>query len=92
MIHVFVEHTLNPEGKAYFADWVQEIHSWASPFEGFVDVKVIKDLQESNTVLLLEFEKYEHLQIWRTSNEHHSILSKIHPYHTGASKMRTYEW
>ncbi|MBP2831227.1 antibiotic biosynthesis monooxygenase [Aquimarina sp. U1-2] len=93
MIHVIVKHSLSEAGKKYFSEWVNELHSLASKHEGFIEVKVIKDLQEKDSsVLLLEMDNMNHLQQWRTSADHDKILSKLHPFRQGGSTMQTFEW
>ena len=92
MIGVWVEHFLNSEGKAYFSQWIQQIKTPLSKFEGYVDIQELRDVEhQDRSLLYLRFESLEQLRTWARSEVHEFELAKLRPFMEKKPKSQIFE-
>ncbi len=81
MLLIFVEHYLKEDGKSYFPGWINDIKKVLQNHEGFIDIKHIEDVEDSNrSLLFLYFQNLELLRKWAKSDDHEQALLKLQPY------------
>lgn len=78
MIVVIVEHFLDPDGQAYFPDWINETREVLISFAGFLSLRRMEDMENSSRcVLILQFAELSLLRQWAKSQEHDAIVGKL---------------
>ncbi len=80
MIYLFVEHFLTEEGKEYFPHWINIERGELKKFDGFVRIEQLEDMENFfRSILLLNFDVNENLNIWASSKEHELLIEKLNP-------------
>ena len=92
MILVYVQHFLDGEGQRYFPTWLQETADVLRSFEGFVLLRQLTRVDESEGCYLgLEFASLDLLRVWSKSKEHDALIAKLAPYRLHKQRSQVFE-
>ncbi len=91
MIYVLIEHYLSEGGKQYFPKWVDAVRDALKSQKGFLQLEQIKDMEDiDRSLLLLQFNTLENLQLWAKSEVHQTLLQNLQHYRIKKQQSQIY--